>query len=84
MIPVTTLYSSKVDFSVEHFLKVMELWIKEPETVSKPILRADILSDHPISPSHRSIKRKLLPRNYRIDSELLQCIDIIDNDQGKL
>jgi hypothetical protein len=70
----TTICSSKVDFQLDHFMQVIDLWMNEPESVSKPILRADILSCKD-SGSSRIIERRLVPRNPR-DQSIIQSVEI--------
>ena len=69
-----TICTSKVEFQLQHFMQVMDLWIKEPESVSKPIRRADIISDE--KTDQRIIKRRLISRNPK-DAHIDQTI-IID------
>jgi hypothetical protein len=78
MIGWTTICSSSVDFKVDHFMQVIDLWMNEPESVSKPILRSDILSLEDSSNS-RIIKRRLVPRNPR-DQSIIQSIEITKSD----
>lgn len=78
MVEWITVCSANVDFQLDHFMKVMDLWMNEPESVSKPILRSDILSMHDLENS-RIIKRRLSPRNPR-DQAIIQSVITTKSD----
>lgn len=69
-----TVFSSPVEFQINHFMQVMDLWITEPECVSKPILRSDILSMQQ-KENCKEIKRRLVSRNPR-DQSIIQLVTI--------
>lgn len=83
-----TYITSKCNFTEEAFFSVMDQWCKDPQNVTPPILRAEILNEDKTkiekenSTIIKQIKRKIVPRQDR-DPIINQNIQFIKNDSGE-
>ncbi|ORX44298.1 DUF1613-domain-containing protein [Piromyces finnis] len=79
---------SKCIVNCEAFLHVMNQWVKEPENVTPPILRAEIIKEETNEIKEndytiiKQIRRKIVSRQER-DKNIIQDVKFIKYDNGE-
>ena len=75
--------SVEADFDKEHFIKVTNQWIFEPELISKLVIRGEVSISQEANAETviNAYRRKLIPRSKR-DAALHESIQIIETKEG--